>query len=111
MELTLFFGNYLTRVDIRIVLDDLEPFHSIFFFCQWSLLKARISGFHANFHFAALTSPLQLLLVLCPPPLSFEIAWSAFYWLVVFVAPQIEHMFDLGSTRTTPLKYRAPVAT
>ena len=106
-----FFGNYLAWVDIRIVLYDLEFFHSILIFCQWSLLKARISGFHANFHFAALTSPLQLLLVLCPPPLSFEIAWSAFYWLVVSVAPQIEHMFDLGSTRSTPLKYRAPVAT
>ena len=46
----------------------------ILFFGQWSLLKAHISGFHANFHFAALTSPLQLLLVLCQPPLSFEIA-------------------------------------
>ena len=67
--------------------------------------------FHANFHFAALTSPLQLLLVLCPPPLSVEIAWLAFYWPVVSVAPQIEHMFDLGSTWSTPLKYRAPVAT
>ena len=106
-----FFGNYFRWVDIRIELYDLESFHSILIFCQWSLLKARISGFHANFHFAALTSPLQLLLVLCPPPLSFEIAWLAFYWLVVSVAPQIEHMFDLGSTRSTPLKYRAPVAT
>ena len=67
--------------------------------------------FHANFHFAALASPLQLLLVLCPPPLSVEIAWLAFYWPVVSVAPQIEHMFDLGSTWSTPLKYRAPVAT
>ena len=111
VDLTLFFGNYVAWVDSRIVLYDLESFHSILIFCQWSLLKARISGFHANFHFAALTSPLQLLLVLCPPPLSFEIAWSAFYWLVVSVAPQIEHMFDLGSTWSTPLKYRAPVAT
>ena len=93
------------------MLDDLEPFHSILFFCQWSLLKARISGFHANFHFAALTSPLQLLLVLCPPPLSFELASLAFCWLVISVAPQIEHMFDLRSTRFTPFKYRAPVAT
>ena len=93
------------------MLYDLESFYSVLIFRQWSLLKVRIRGFHANFHFAAFTSPLQLLLVLCPPPLSFEIAGSAFYWLVVSVAPQIEHMFDLGSTRSTPLKYRAPVAT
>ena len=63
------------------------------------------------FNFAALISPLQLLHVLCPPSLSFEIAWSALYWLVFSVAPQIEHMFDLGSTRSTPLKYGVPVAT
>ena len=93
------------------MLYDLESFYSVPIFRQLSLLKVRIRGFHANFNFAAFTSPLQLLLVLCPPPLSFEIAWSAFYWLVVSVAPQIEHMFDLGSTRSTPLKYRAPVAT
>ena len=80
-------------------------------FHHWALLKTRIRGFHANFHFAALTSPLQLLLVLCPPPLSFELASSALCWLVVSVAPQIEHMFDLGSTRSTPFKYQAPVAT
>ena len=86
-------------------------FFSYFFYHQWALLKACICAFHANFHYAALTSPLQLLLVLCPPPLSFELAWSAFCWLVVSVAPQIEHMFDLGSTRSTLLKYRAPVAT
>ena len=111
VELTLFFGNYLTRVDIRIVLYHLEYFHSFLIFRHWALLKTRIRGFHANFHFAALTSPLQLLLVLCPPPLSFELASSALCWLVVSVAPQIEHMFDLRSTRSTPFKYRAPVAT
>ena len=111
VDLTLFFGNYVAWVDSRIVLYDLESFHSILIFCQWSLLKARISGFHANFHFAALTSPLQLLLVLCPPPLSFELASSALCWLLVSVAPQIEHMFDLGSTWSTLLKNRAPVAT
>ena len=86
-------------------------FFSYFLYRQWALLKAHIRAFHANFHYAALTSPLQLLLVLCPPPLSFELAWAALCWLVVSVAPQIEHMFDLGSTRSTPLKYRAPVAT
>ena len=86
-------------------------FYSYFLYRQWALLKARICAFHANFHHAALTSPLQLLLVLCPPPLSFELAWSALCWPVVSVAPQIEHMFDLGSTRSTLLKYRAPVAT
>ena len=106
-----FFGNYLTWVDIRIVLYNLEYFHSFLIFRHWALLKTRIRGFHANFHFAALTSPLQLLLVLCPPPLSFELASSALCWLVVSVAPQIEHMFDLRSTRSTPFKYRAPVAT
>ena len=107
-----FFGNHLAWVDIRIVLYDWESFHSILIFCQWSLLEARVSGFHANFNLAAgLTSPLQLLLVLCPPPLSVEIAWLAFYWPVVSVAPQIEHMFDLGSTRSTPPKYWAPIAT
>ena len=111
VELTLFFGNYLTWVDIRIVLYNLEYFHSFLIFRHWALLKTRIRGFHANFHFAALTSPLQLLLVLCPPPLSFELASSALCWLVVSVAPQIEHMFDLRSTRSTPFKYRAPVAT
>ena len=84
---------------------------TLLIFCHWALLKTRIRGFHANFHFAALTSPLQLLLVLCPPPLSFELASSALCWLVVSVAPQIEHMFDLRSTRSTPFKYRAPVAT
>ena len=110
VELTLF-GNYLTWVDIRIVLYNLEYFHSFLIFRHWALLKTRIRGFHANFHFAALTSPLQLLLVLCPPPLSFELASSALCWLVVSVAPQIEHMFDLRSTRSTPFKYRAPVAT
>ena len=93
------------------MLYNLESFNSVLIFRQWSLLKVRNRGFHANFHFAAFTSPPQLLLVLCPPPLSFEIARSTFYWLVVSVAPQIEHMFDLGSTRSTPLKYRAPVAT
>ena len=111
VELTLFFGNYLTWVDIRIVLYNLEYFHSFLIFRHWALLKTRIRGFHANFHFAALTSPLQLLLVLCPQPLSFELASSALCWLVVSVAPQIEHMFDLRSTRSTPFKYRAPVAT
>ena len=90
---------------------NLEYFHSFLIFRHWALLKTRICGFHANFHFAALTSPLQLLLVLCPPPLSFELASSALCWLVVSVAPQIEHMFDLRSTRSTPFKYRAPVAT
>ena len=90
---------------------NLEYFHSFLIFRHWALLKTRIRGFHANFHFAALTSPLQLLLVLCPPPLSFELASSALCWLVVSVAPQIEHMFDLRSTRSTPFKYRAPVAT
>ena len=84
---------------------------SFLIFRHWALLKTRIRGFHANFHFAALTSPLQLLLVLCPPLLSFELASSALCWLVVSVAPQIEHMFDLRSTRSTPFKYRAPVAT
>ena len=90
---------------------NLEYFHSFLIFCHWALLKTRIRGFHANFHFAALTSPLQLLLVLCLPPLSFELASSALCWLGVSVAPQIEHMFDLRSTRSTPFKYRAPVAT
>ena len=86
-------------------------FLSYFLYRQWALLKVRIRAFHANFHYAALTSPLQLLLVPCPQSLSFELASSALCWLVVSVAPQIEHMFDLGSSRSTLLKYWAPVAT
>ena len=105
MELTLFLA-----ITVQL-LYNLEYFYSFLFFRHWALLKTRICGFHANFHFAALTSPLQLLLVLCPPLLSFELASSALCWLVVSVAPQIEHMFDLRSTQSTPFKYWAPVAT
>ena len=110
VELTLFW-QLLDVSWYKNCVYNLEYFHSFLIFRHWALLKTRIRGFHANFHFAALTSPLQLLLVLCPPPLSFELASSALCWLVVSVAPQIEHMFDLRSTRSTPFKYRAPVAT
>ena len=69
------------------------------------------SWFSCQFSLGSINLSSSTVRVLCPPPLSFEIAWSALHWLVVSVAPQIEHMFDLGSTRSTPLRYRALVAT
>ena len=36
VDLTLFFGNYVAWVDSRIVLYDLEFFHSILIFCHFS---------------------------------------------------------------------------
>ena len=107
-----FFGNFLAWVDIRIVCCTIWNLFILFlFFVNGPSSRRVFVVFMPIFNFAALISPLQLLHVLCPPSLSFEIAWSALYWLVFSVAPQIEHMFDLGSTWSTPLKYRAPVAT